>query len=165
MFIVLVPLHAGAEIYKSVDSEGNVVFSDQPTPGAKKILEQLTPTYVPTPLPQAAITTPVVASYYTVLRIRKPAAGETLRDAAGALTIDLEVVPSLNSLEGHILVVAVDGNNLASHDGTTQLTISNLAPGTHTLKAQIMDAAGQVQFSSDSVTFHMQRPANPSSTR
>lgn len=165
MVSLLVPLLAGAEIYKSVDSDGNVVFSDQPTPGAKKILEQFTPTYVPAPLPQAATTTPapVAASYYTALRIRKPAAGETLRDATGALTIDLEVVPPLKSQAGHILVVAVDGNNLASHDGTTQLTISNLAPGTHTLKAQIMDATGQVQFSSDSVTFHMQRPANPPS--
>ena len=170
----MAPLFAGAEIYKSVDSEGNVVFSDQPTPGAKQILEHLTPTYVPLPLPQAEAATPsvapAVASYYTALRIRKPTAGETLREPSGALTIELEVIPSLKTQEGHLLVVAVDGNNLASHDNATQLTLSNLAPGAHTLKAQIMDAAGQVQFSSDSITFQMQRaaaeePANPPSVR
>lgn len=160
----LVPLFAGAEIYKSFDSEGNVVFSDQPTPGAKQILEHLTPTYVPPPLPQTEAATPSVtptaASYYTALRIRKPTAGETLREPGGALTIELEVAPPLKSQEGHLLVVAVDGNNLASHDNATQLTLSNLAPGAHTLKAQIMDAAGQVQFSSGSITFHMQRAAD-----
>jgi len=170
----LVPLLAGAEIYKSVDSEGNVVFSDQPTPGAKQFLEHLTPTYVPLPLPQAEAATPsvvpTVASYYTALRIRKPTAGETLREPGGVLTIELEVVPSLKSQEGHILVVAVDRNNLASHDNAAQVTLSNLAPGAHTLKAQIMDAAGQVQISSDSITFQMQRaaaeePANPPSVR
>ncbi len=169
LVLSLIPLFAAAEIYKSVDSEGNVVFSDQPTPGAKKILQQLTPTYAPPPLPQAETTAlsvaPTVASYYTALRIRKPAPGETLRDVTGALIIDLEVVPPLKIQEGHLLVVAVDGNNLASHDNATQLTISNLAPGAHTLKAQIMDASGQVQFSSGSITFHMQRTAGAASAK
>ena len=169
LVITLVPLLAGADIYKSVDSDGNVVFSDQPTPGAKKITEQLTPTYVPPPLPPVETTapspTPPAAGYYTAIRIRKPKPGETLRDATGALTIDLEVVPPLKVKEGHILVVAVDGNNLASHDNTSQLTISNLAPGAHTLKARIMDATGQVQFSSDSITFHMQRTAGAPSVK
>jgi len=160
LVVSLVPLIAAAEIYKSVDSEGNVVFSDQPTPGAKIILQELTPTYAPPPLPQAETNAPAIASYYTALRIRKPAPGETVRDATGALTIDLEVVPPLKIQEGHLLTVAVDGKNLTSHDNTTQLTISNLASGAHTLKAQITDAAGQVQYSSGSITFHMQR--NPS---
>lgn len=160
MVICLLPLGAAAEIYKSVDSEGNVVFSDQPTPSAKKIPEHLTPTYSPATLP--ATTPPHAASYYTALRILKPVPGEQLRDAAGILSVDLEAVPPLKIQEGHSLVVAVDGNNLAGHDGTTQLTISNLAPGAHTLKAQIRDATGQVLFSSGVITFHMQRPAgNP----
>ncbi len=174
--VILVPLCAGADIYKSVDSDGHVVFSDQHTPGAKKIIEQLTPTYPPSSLPQAETAArspaPIIANYYTAIRIIKPTPGETLRDATGALTADLEIVPPLKVKEGHVLVVSVDGNNLASHDNATQITISNLAPGVHTLKAQIMDATGQVQFSSDSVTFFMQRaagappslkePANPS---
>jgi hypothetical protein len=167
LVIALVPLCAGADIYKSVDSDGNVAFSDKPTPGAKKIIEQLTPTYPVPSLPRAEAAaqspTPVIANYYTAIRILKPTPGETLRDATGSLTADLEIVPPLKVKEGHILVVSVDGNNLASHDNATQLTISNLAPGTHTLKAQIMDATGQVQFSSESVTFHMQRTSSASS--
>jgi hypothetical protein len=159
----LVPILAAAEIYKSVDNEGNVLFSDKPTPGAKKIPEQLTPTYSPSPpaLPKIDTAAPssvtAVIDYYTALRILKPAPGETVREPSGALTIELKVTPPLKNQQGHMLVIAVDGNNLSSHDNATQIALSNLSNGTHTRKAQIMDATGQVQFSSDSITFVMQR--------
>ncbi len=158
--LCLVPLFVSADIYKSVDSEGNVVFSDKPTPGAKKIPERLAPTYTPAPLPKAAAATSHIDGYYTALRFRKPASGTTVRDPNGALTIDLEVVPALKIQEGHVLVIAVDGNNLISHNSAAAFTISNLAPGPHTLKAQVIDATGEVRFSSDRITFTMQRTAD-----
>ncbi len=159
--IALVPLHAGADIYKSFDSSGQVMYSDTPTRGAEKIPEQLTPTQLPPSSPEAGNTAPATATtgtgYYTVFQIRNPTSGETVRDAGGALNIDIDVVPSLDFQEGHILIVTVDGKSITSHDNGTQLTLSNLAPGPHILKAQIMDGTGQTLVGTKSLTFYMRR--------
>ncbi len=159
LILSLAPLFAGADIYRSVDGEGNVVFSDKPGPGAKRIPEQFTPTYQSLPLPRSETGAPSVDSYYTALRFRKPAAGATVRESNDVLTIQLEIVPPLKSRVGHMLVVTVDGNNLSIHNDAGPFTISDLQPGSHTLKAQVIDAAGQVQVSSDIITVTLQRAA------
>ena len=158
MLCCLVPLLASAEIYKSTDADGNVVFSDIPNPGAKKITLPPPTTYTPAPLPTSGTTaSKPVAAEYTGLRIIKPSAGETIRDNTGAVSIEIEVIPSLNVQAGHKLVVELDGKNLSSNENATQISVSNMERGAHTVKALIMNAAGQVQTSSESTTFYMKR--------
>lgn len=158
MLCCLIPLLASAEIYKSIDADGNPVFSDTPKPGATKITLPPPATYTPVPLPTTGTTAnKPAAANYTTLRISKPSPGETIRDNTGAAVIGIEVVPGLNLQAGHKLVVELDGNNLSSNDNATQISVSNLDRGTHTVKALIMDAAGQVQISSESITFYMKR--------
>lgn len=158
--LYLLPLLAAADIYKSTDAEGNVVFSDTPRPGAKKIILPPTPVYnFPTPAPSvnAPSSKATANAYYTLLRIVRPAPGETVRDNTGAVDVSVELTPPLNVQAGHKLIVALDGNTLTQQENATQIKLSNLDRGVHTLKATVLDASGQVQISSQSLTFYMKR--------
>lgn len=157
----LVPLLAGADIYKSTDADGNVVFSDTPRPGAKKIVLPPTPVYsFPTPAPAAGAPSSGASAanaHYSQLRIVRPAPGETVRDNTGAVDVSVALTPPLNTQAGHKLLVALDGNTLTQQENATQIKLSNLDRGVHTLKATVLDANGQVQISSQSLTFYMKR--------
>ncbi|MHB8471480.1 MAG: DUF4124 domain-containing protein [Gammaproteobacteria bacterium] len=160
LLLCLLPLLASAEIYKSIDADGNVVFSDTPRPGAKKIILPPTPVYNLGTPPQSATSVARKATanaYYTLLRIVQPAAGETVRDNTGAVAVSVGLTPPLNVQAGHKLIVALDGNTLSQQDNATQIKLSNLDRGVHTLKATVLDATGQVQISSQSLTFYMKR--------
>lgn len=158
--LCLLPLLAGADIYKSTDAEGNVVFSDTPSPGAKKIILSPAPVYnVPAPAsPAHAPSSKATANaYYTLLRIVRPAPGETVRDNSGAVDVSVALTPPLNVQAGHKLIVALDGNELTQQENATQIKLSNLDRGVHTLKATVLDASGQAQISSQSLTFYVKR--------
>lgn len=164
------PLLANAAIYKSVDADGNVVFSDTPLPGGKEVILPPTPTYTPRPLAVpaagAGAGTTQAPTAYTSLLIVSPADGATIRDNTGAVAVNLVVEPPMTEKSGHKLVVILDGKPQESAGNSTQVTLSDVERGSHTLRASILNADGQVQFSSGAVTFHLKResilqPRNP----
>lgn len=147
-------------VYKTVDEDGNVIFSDQPSDGAEQIeLQQLqtikNPNTPRLPPRNTSARAPDPADYYQALSITSPADGEGYRNNAGNLSVSLSLQPALKS--GHKVVIKLDGVEIAS--GTAlSATVENVDRGTHSLSATVVDAEGNNLISTTS-SFTMLRVA------
>lgn len=163
---------ANSRIYKTVDENGNVVFTDvPPRPDQQGEEVQLTSPSSFTPPPAArqqrsledwlgtaddpaADGEEETASPYRMLQVASPQDDEGLRDNAGNVTVAANVEPALQP--DHVMQVYLDGE-LAQSGRTTTFQLSNLDRGTHNLELRIVNARGETLISSPSSVFHLQR--------
>lgn len=167
-------LSAQAEIYRWVDHEGNVVFSDESHPQAEVI--EISPSTVISP--DNAITTgdaeadailklspddvppieePTVALPAYQLRVIAPANDESIWVNNGDVTVSLIVEPQLDIERGDMIVLSLDGATVGEPQATTSFQLPNLSRGSHTVSASIVSNTGTVMTSSDAITFHLHR--------
>lgn len=164
---LLLSLSATAQIYKSVDESGNVVFSDRPAnENAVPVELQQPTTYTPRKLPTTSgqavpqdetEVTKASASTYTRVEIVAPEQDETIRDNTGQVAVSIALQPRLRP--GHSLTVLMDGAVLVENLKTTSLPMSNIDRGSHELRVLVMDDQGREVGSSAPVTFHLHRAA------
>jgi hypothetical protein len=157
VLVVTPALAVAATVYRWVEPNGTVVFSDQPHRGARKVIIPPANVYKPgkLPNPRPAASTTQGAAPYRVLRISAPAPDATVRRNNGDVTVRMEVKPPLN--RGQVIALVLDGKRLAKRYRAPQAVLRNVDRGTHTLQAQIVNGAGKVLMSSPSVTFHLMR--------
>jgi hypothetical protein len=159
---LIIAFTSQAALYKWVDENGEVIYSDQPpTKDAKELVPppiMSTPAvkYTPKQKPEEK-TEEEVATTYTEFKITSPAQDETIRDNAGNISLTLSIAPALNTKQGHSISVLVDGKAKLSNSKNLSHTLTYIDRGTHTLKAEIKDAKGSVIKSSNSVTIHLHR--------
>lgn len=175
-----VPFSAMATtIYRSTNAQGNAVFSDRPAPGSERI-ELPEVTVVPsnelqtsTPareVDQDRLRREEAAAWpafmpYTIFRIVSPGDEDTLPTGyAGNVQVELGIEPPLR--EDHRVRLLVDGRLSQSAMHTSVFKLTNLERGEHTLRAELLDAKGEVRHLSAPVTLHVQRasvnlPQNP----
>ncbi len=146
-----------ADIYKWVDDNGSVHFSDKPRPGAETITLPPTQTYSPPkatePLPPVPEITPQTTATYTKLMIVQPQDQETLRSNQGILSVISRVEPELNT--GDKLQLIYDGSPVGPPQTEPAFTLKQVYRGSHTLQLQIVNEAGAVIASSDTITIFM----------
>lgn len=163
--LLLLASPAGAQIYSWTDAEGNLVYSDQPRPGASPV--ELGPTNVIEPPPTATPSRssqppdrPHHTNFYRELSISSPAHDSNIRSNEGELTLIVQTDPPLSS--SHLLRVSIDdalsdvgvpGNGAAVH----QLTVRNIDRGTHQIAVAVVNARGEELQRSTPVTVHLQR--------
>lgn len=154
----LLPALAAAGVYKWVDADGTVHYSDTPKPGAEEVYVAPPQTYTPAQLP--AITpqpeAPAATAEYSQLSFTAPEPEANLWDNTGALPVSFNSEPALQTERGHRLVVLLDGQAQAPVKGNST-TLENVDRGSHTLQGQIIDATGKVLISSPSITVHLHR--------
>lgn len=149
----------GKKVYKQVNPDGTITYSDKPAAGAQEVDIPTAPTYQP---PKVPAFTPYqkpekpAPFAYDSLTITSPANDETIRENTGDVTVVLSVSPSLRP--GHRIEYLLDG---ASVERSTQTSyqFKNLDRGSHSITAQIVDESGNV-ISSASVTVHLQRTSS-----
>ena len=161
----LVASSASAQIYKTVDANGNVVYTDiapiersgQPPP--QEVNVQPINSYEPpsnqqgsTPSNSGPSTTP---SYYAQLDVISPTEDETIRDNAGNVQIEVAISPPLRS--DHRLLLVLDGNPTDVEAVNGVFEISNVDRGTHTAGARAVDRLGNVLIESAPTTFNLMR--------
>lgn len=161
LVLLAVPLAVqGTEVYRWVQPDGTVVYSDEPTPGAERIEVEGVPSYTPPPLPAAAPAKGEEgaqgSAQYTNIVIERPTAEETVRDNEGNVVVDVAMTPSLDSRLGHRLVPLVDGTAQGSFDAQ-QFALSGLDRGSHELRVKVVDADGHDLGSSAPVTFFVKQ--------
>lgn len=159
-------LGASGQIFRTVDANGNVVFTDV-APVDRTGQTQSTEVTVPqvntvpgrpVPAPPAnAAPAATGPGYYTQLRVVSPANDATIRDNAGNVRIEFSLAPQLRS--DHTLMLLLDGSptQIAAVNGVFEL--ANVDRGTRTVRARVVDRAGSVIIESDPTTFHLMRVA------
>jgi hypothetical protein len=160
-------LALAATVYKWVDDDGVVHYSDQPHPNAQKLQVHDVQTYRPSAGDTAVAAAPGVP-------VTPVAAGDTQRNYQGcavvqpadnqdfanldALNIVVQTDPVLRP--GDQIYVSVDGAPLNNGQPTGgQLTLSPVDRGSHTIQAQVRGSDGAVRCQTPSITFSVHQPS------
>jgi hypothetical protein len=150
---------AAATMYRWVDAQGVVHYSDTPQPGAERVALPNAQTYRATPVPAAstdAAPKAADAPVYQSCAITEPLADATLY-APEAVTISVGTSPQLRP--GDQLSVTLDGATLQAAGNALSFQADAPERGTHTLNATVRDASGKIVCSSPGLSFNVQRPS------
>ena len=160
LLLGLLPVLAFGAIYKTVDENGNVIFTD--TKPDNQISEEVKLKPV-TPLPPVTFKYRIPVSQpeetqssddlYTELAIIEPADGATVRNS-GNFSVTVQTLPQL--MPGHHLRLLLDGRAVDKPKRTFTFTLINVDRGSHQLQLQVMDRNNRV-VQSISNTVYVQR--------
>ena len=158
----LVPASVFAEVYRHVDAQGNVTFSDEPIEGGETI--QVKPvTTVTLPKPQDVQDAPEViekareeGERYTSVSIVSPMDGDAFHSGSGNVQIQVTSSPSLQP--GHRYEVTLDGQPVGQTTSGS-VTINHIDRGTHQAAAHIINENGIRVRSGDTISFTVHRPS------
>ncbi|WP_455204981.1 DUF4124 domain-containing protein [Kaarinaea lacus] len=161
LFVAILPSQAA--VYKHVDEQGNVSYSDVPSKKDEKPVKVEEPmTFTPDPATRSSSSSETEKKpaekpvEYQSLSIISPANDAAVRSNSGDVTIQLSLAPELQ--RKHYIIVILDGAKV--HEGSsTSVTLTNLDRGTHTISAQVQDAREKTLLASDPISFHLQRAA------
>jgi len=154
--------HAQAEMYKWVDEEGNVSYSDQPQHKDARKLDNLSDNTIPAvKIPSRTQPAPAAAdkpeTRYSLLQITSPEDDQAIRSNPGNVSVSLSSQPALNVAQGHSISLLLDNQPVHENITTNQATLQNVDRGTHQLSAIIKNKQGKTLKQSDTITFHLLR--------
>lgn len=146
-----------ATVYKKVDKDGNIVFSDTPMEDAEELDVPPVPTLKldTTPKFKPAKKEKTEDFAYTSLAITSPVKDETFVNNQGTVTVSVQVAPKLR--KGDQVQLLLNGVKRAGPSASTSFALSNLDRGSYSAEAQVIDAKGNVLISSATVPFHIKR--------
>ena len=161
----LVPFATQAVVvYKWTDAQGVVHLSDQPVPGAEKVLTSSAPGHAgimgqttasstaPAPKPKADKTLSAAT-----IRIASPAPEQTFTGGDSvpvSLSVDGDLKPSWT------VVWTLNGAQVQGQTPTTTtFALTDLARGVYTIEATVTDVATGETKSAEAVTFNIMRPS------
>ena len=156
---------AVAEMYKWVDKEGNISYSDQPPfNGAEKLDAPALTTVAAPQLPVKKTTsteknTPdnEKSFRYTYLKITNPEHDATIRNNQGNFSISITIQPALNTKLGHYFGILLDGKTVQDKIFTTSASLTNIDRGTHKVSVVVKNKQGQILHQSKGITVHLHR--------
>jgi|SRR5580693_7468616 hypothetical protein len=147
-------------LYRWVDSDGVVHYSDTPHPGAQQIQISGAQTYHGTTPPPAAgpaaAAQSKTAQPYQSCAIAQPAP-DTALFAPESVDISVRLDPPLRP--GDQLAVRVDGQTLQPLGSGLNFQLAQPDRGEHTVSAEVRDPDGTVVCSATAVSFSVQRPS------
>ena len=156
-------LTAAEKIYKVVDEEGNVTFTDTPPNDADAMVEphsilgtNTTPAVATAPEDAVKIDqADAEASYVT--RIVSPANESTIPMGPGDFMVEAEVSPGLDNEER--LILLLDGEAVGAPQSVPQWQLTNVFRGAHRLQVVRVSKTGAAQSQSTEHTVYVMRPS------
>jgi len=144
------------QVYKSVDPDGNVSFSDEPKSNAEKIKVRTLPTINIAPSPNIpTYESPTKTEEdiaYSELVITSPQEDENIWNQP-VIAAQIKLQPGLK--KNHKVSIMLDGVVLPGK-GLSR-SMENLNRGTHTLSSQIKDSQGKTIQQAKPIKFHVHK--------
>ncbi len=146
--LLLLSMVAQATVYKWVDKEGKVHYSDEPQPNAEvvtlkeKTLNQLTSPALATDSANA----PVIEEIKYQVVITSPEEEATLRDNNGDFEVSATVFPELKSQ--YLMRLSLDGQLVAPPQASNVFKLTGIDRGEHIIVIDAMTQNGKVLASS-----------------
>ena len=145
---------ANAAVYKKVDADGNVSFSDVPDKSAKLItvaplstVPAMSPELIESTLDNDPKSAQVNRAENYILTILAPTADQTYRRAEDTFSANVQVKPELKN--GDHLVLLVDGKPTSAQGSPEEME-----RGQHQFEAKIVNASGRTLLTK-SVSFNV----------
>ena len=149
---------AAAEIYKTVDKNGKITYTDVPPSNTQaKPLELKTINSLPSPpdIPISAPANVVTQTSEYQIQLVAPENGRTLMADERSVTVAVDLNQPLN--DGDLLAYKVDGDTITTTQETT-FTINEPPRGERSLTVDVVDANGKILAQSNPVTLLVMRP-------
>ena len=150
LLLLVASATASAEVFRRVGPDGEVYFSDTPTPGSQRVDLGDVQSVPLRSIPQgsSAIVQPTgdalaneSAPPYAQFEIIKPSNGQGVRANDGSVTVYLSLQPALRSGD------------------TLNFNLSNMSRGQHSLAARVQNAKGEGLIETGPVSFYVLRAA------
>ncbi|WP_300481670.1 DUF4124 domain-containing protein [Shewanella sp.] len=147
--LVLFSMLAQATVYKWVDKDGKVHYSDEPQPNAQVVeLKEKTLNQIALPLPKTESNNAnqAIESIQYQVNITSPAEEETVRDNNGDFDVVATITPELKSQ--YLMTLKLDGNPIGQPQIGGTFKLKNIDRGEHTLVVDALTQNGKVFASS-----------------
>ncbi|MEM8497872.1 MAG: DUF4124 domain-containing protein [Pseudomonadota bacterium] len=151
-----------AEIYKTVDKDGNVIYTDK-VPHDNKKTEKITlkpSNSVPaieTPAIKLSPDNPDKPFKYKTLRIVSPEHDSAIEHGPGNFSVTAKIRPTLRSSDS--IQLFIDGEPHGKPGNSTSWALKNVFRGTHMLQVKILNERGKTLKKSKKSTVHVFRPS------
>jgi hypothetical protein len=156
--LLMLGASASAEVFKSVDKDGRVIYSDKPSADAAPVPLGRTNTLPGVETGNAPRDNSVVSGApYSGVAILDPADGATVTNPGGNFSVQFEIMPALR--DGDTVQLLLDGQPAGSLSGTS-IQLEGVLRGEHTLELLIIDPDGRFVARADLVSITLIRP-NP----
>ncbi len=162
---LILPFTVSADLYRYVDENGNVVYTDRPVPGAEPVSPGVI-SVIPAPQmeievelggsPEPNTRTPQQEKTLEV-RILSPRADEGVRANDGRVSVEVAVVPRPAQGVRLRYRALLDGQPAGPLSDAPRWTLADVPRGTHTLEVIVLDENGRELARSAPVTFHVLR--------
>ncbi|MEC7959740.1 MAG: DUF4124 domain-containing protein [Pseudomonadota bacterium] len=161
--LCLVPLTASAQIYKSVDENGVVTFSDVPPAASSGKTSTVVQPNVTNSMPGLS---PTIASPEAVMidestarsvSIASPLNNATIPMGAGIFDVTAELGAPL--AENELLALYLDDELVDSPQVNAVWTLTYVIRGPHTLQVRRLSRAGETISQSEKITVFVLRPS------
>ncbi|MGS0679902.1 DUF4124 domain-containing protein [Shewanella sp. 125m-7] len=159
LLMLLVTTLAHATVYKWVDENGKVHFSDEPVKNAE-VVEFKENTQNSLKLPEVTVLPGTTSDSEAVkplykMSIASPTEEESIRSNDGDITIITNITPQLAA--AHQLALYMDGNQIGSKQTIGIFKLKNINRGEHTFAVKAFDQNGKIIASTSTRTIFLHR--------
>jgi hypothetical protein len=163
-----------AQVYKVVDSQGRVTYTDSPPKDGRSYekveLKELNQHQAIEPVPSLAPPRPAPSDSESgqafidyMVQIATPAPGTQVPPGQRDLPVAAQVSPPL--AEDHALQFLLNGEPLTEPSRDTSLVIEEIFRGEHRLMVRVLDSNGEIMAESDPIPVFVHRPTVNSPAR
>ncbi|NOQ81620.1 MAG: DUF4124 domain-containing protein [Methylophaga sp.] len=153
-----------AEVYRTIDKNGNVIFSDVEEDNSEEVVIDIAPSYAAPAVPALVLEDNKTDEKKGVevdlpkyqISISSPAQNETFQNPE-SITVTAVVIPELNGSRADKLLFKLDGKPIGEAQEEASITITELERGSHILVVAVVDKSGKVMKKSKSTLFHVHR--------
>lgn len=164
------PLVAFADIYQTIDSQGNAHFSDTPSPGSTIVRlneDPMSPENTTPPPTAPVIDTSALGKSsgaggeqaekgYSDLKIVQPQTEATYFNNDGEVEVSIAVKPDIRKEDQAVMLV--DGAAMPTSQNGDVLKVQGVERGAHSVQVQIQGKDGKALASSNTIMVNMRRP-------
>jgi hypothetical protein len=161
---LLVSTQVYAEVYRQVDAQGNVTYTDEPSDQSPAEEVKIRPvTTVTLPKPEAVREPEALrervqkeGAAYSRVGFVAPENGQAFHSGSGNVSFQVTSAPGLR--RGHKYEVTLDGQPVGQSESGT-VTVRNIDRGTHQAGAGIVDRSGVTIKTGETIRFTIHRPS------
>ncbi|MDI9246683.1 DUF4124 domain-containing protein [Marinobacter sp. CHS3-4] len=162
--VLILSSTAHAEIYRQVDAQGNVTYTDEPNDQAPAETVKIKPvTTVTLPKPEAVREPEQLrekvqqeGAIYSSVSFMAPEDQQAFHSGSGDVSFRVTSSPGLRN--GHKYEVTLDGQPVGQTTSDT-VTVRNVFRGTHQARVNIIDASGVTVKTGEAISFTVHRPS------
>lgn len=146
-----------AEIYRHVDAQGRVTYTDQPAGNASPVVLESINTLPATAAPAARQDKsqgPAPFTGYESLTLAGVENNAVLRNPTAPVTVTARLQPRLQP--GHTLLIHHNGQP-ANIDNGTSVSVADIERGAHTFRAEVLDTDGKMLIQTYELSIHVHR--------